>query len=195
MMKNSTQKHIIIAGVPRAGKTTLCSKIVHSLKYQHLAMDGIMCSFEEAFPETGVLHTDCWDFIETSKQFIKFMKRFSETGNYDKLEYRLAFDLYHITPKDYYENIDANCCDIYFLGYSNITQEEMFNQIRKFDVQYDWTKDINDEKLKYHISQYIEISKWLQDECNKYNLTFIDVSTNREKVLNDLALKILDNSG
>ena len=37
---NDNKKHIIIAGVPRAGKTTLCSYLANSLKYQHLAMDA-----------------------------------------------------------------------------------------------------------------------------------------------------------
>lgn len=32
---NTSRKHIIIAGVPRAGKTTLCSYLANSLKYQH----------------------------------------------------------------------------------------------------------------------------------------------------------------
>ncbi len=182
---NKTQKHIIIAGVPRAGKTSICSKLVKTLKYQHLAMDAVMVSFEEAFPETHVTHTDRWDFIETSKIFIKFMKRMSKTGNYDKLGYRLAFDLYHITPKDYFENIDKDCCDIYFFGYPNITVEEKFKEIRKFDTEYDWTSKKEDQIVLDHIKDYIEISKWLENECKKYNLPFIDISHNRDKVIED----------
>lgn len=60
---------------------------------------------EVAFPETGVKPTDCWKFISTSKQWIKFIKKISSTSNYDKLPYRLAFDMYHIIPKEYAENI------------------------------------------------------------------------------------------
>lgn len=190
---NKVRKHIIIAGVPRSGETTICSKLAESLKYQHLAMDSIIISFEEAFPETGVLHTDCWEFIETSKKFIKFMKRLSKTGNYDKFEYRLAFDLYHITPKDYYENIDKNRCDIYFFGYPNITVDEKFKDIRNFDTKYDWTSKKEDKIVLEHVKNYIEISKWLQKECQKYNLPFIDISRNREKVIDDFVEMILNN--
>lgn len=71
---NNNRKHIIIAGVPRAGKTTLCSYLANSLKYQHLAMDSIVMGLESAFPKTGVIHTDCWDFISTSKRWINFIK-------------------------------------------------------------------------------------------------------------------------
>lgn len=189
---NKSRKHIIIAGVPRSGKTTVCSELAKSLKYQHLAMDAIMIAFEETFPETGVLHTDCWNFIETSKNFIKFMNILSKTGNYDKLDYRLAFDLYHITPKDYYENIDKSCCEIYFFGYPDIDLDEKFRQIRLYDTEYDWTSKKEDSIVIDHISKYIEISKWLESECKKYNLTFINVSKNREQVLDNFVKKIIE---
>lgn len=187
---NNNRKHIIIAGVPRAGKTTLCSYLANSLKYQHLAMDAIVIGLQEAFPETGIIHTDCWDFISTSKRCSNFIKEISSNSNYDKLPYRLAFDMYHITPQDYNENIDKKCCDIYFLGYPNISLKEKFEQIRRFDTIYDWTSKRDDEIVKKHIKDYIEISKWLQDECQKYKLPFIDVSINREKTLKELADKI-----
>ncbi len=187
---NNSRKHIIIAGVPRAGKTTLCLYLAKSLKYQHLAMDAIVIGLEDAFPETGVIHTDCWDFISTSKKWINFIEEISSNSIYDNLPYRLALDMYHITPQDYNDYIDKSCCEIYFLGYPNISLEEKFNQIRKFDTIYDWTSKASDETVKKHISDYIDISKWLQSECEKYNLHFIDVSENRDETLKNLAHKI-----
>lgn len=184
------KKHIIIAGVPRAGKTTICSKLASTLQYQHLAMDWVLMALEKAFPQAGVCHTDCWDFVETSKTFIKFMKEAVETDNYDKFDYRLAFDLYHITPKDYFENIDTKYCEIYFFGYPNITVEEKFKQIRQFDTPYDWTSQREDEVVIEHITKYIEISKWLKTECEKYQLPFIDISEDREKVIEEFVSKI-----
>ncbi len=189
---NKSRKHIIIAGVPRPEKTTVCSKLAKSFKLQHLAMDAIMIAFEEAFLETGVLHTDCWDFIETSKKFIKFMNSLSKTENYDKLDYRLVFDLFHITPKDYYENIDKSCCEIYFWVYPDIDLNEKLRQIRLYDTEYDWTSKKENSVVKNHISKYIEISKWLENECQKYNLSFVNVSKNREQVLDDLVKKIIE---
>lgn len=48
--KGEIQKHIIIAGVPRTGKTTTCMKLSNSNKYQHLCMDAIISAFEEVYP-------------------------------------------------------------------------------------------------------------------------------------------------
>lgn len=185
------RKHMIIAGVPRSGKTTLTSKLAKSLKYQHLAMDTIVMAFDKVFPETGILHTDCWDFVQTSEKFIKFLKRMTEIDNYAKFDYKMALDLYHITPKDFSENMDRNLCDIYFLGYPNISVEEKFQQIRKFDTEFDWTSKSTDDVVLEHLTKYIEISKWLEKECKKYDLPFVDVSWNREKVLDETVDRIL----
>ena len=73
---------------------------------------------------------------------------------------------------------------------SNISLEEKFRQTRKFDTVYDWTNKTDDEIVKKHIKDYIEISKWLQNECKKYGLPFIDVSVEREERLKELADKI-----
>lgn len=48
------KKHIIIAGVPRAGKSSLCRKIAHTYGYQHISMDSVIAGSESVFPETGV---------------------------------------------------------------------------------------------------------------------------------------------
>ena len=184
------RKHIIIAGVPRAGKTTLCSYIASSLKYQHLAMDAIVIALESAFPKINVRHTDRWEFKETSKNWINFIKEIVTNDIYEKLPYRLVLDIYHITPKEYNESIDRNNCDIYFLGYPNISLEEKFKEIRELETVYDWTSKKSNQILKEHIKDYIEISKWLQSECKKYEISFIDVSNNRDTILKQLSKQI-----
>ena len=49
-MKNN----IIIAGVPRAGKSTIAHRLAVRYGYQHVSMDSIIAGFEKCFPETGV---------------------------------------------------------------------------------------------------------------------------------------------
>lgn len=48
------KKHIIIAGVPRAGKSTTSQLISKVYGYQHISMDSIIAGIEKTFPETGV---------------------------------------------------------------------------------------------------------------------------------------------
>lgn len=49
-MKNN----IIIAGVPRAGKSTVSRILSKEYGYQYISMDMIIAGFEKCFPETGV---------------------------------------------------------------------------------------------------------------------------------------------
>ena len=192
--KDKKSKHIIIAGVPRAGKTTICEKLAKSLKYQHLLMDDFTTSFEKSFPYTGIIHTDCWEFKDTSKNLVKLIKGLVDANGYDKFEYGLAFDCFHITPQDYHENIDLNRCDIYFFGYPNADIEEKVKQIKKFDTKHDWTYNKSDEFLRDRIVTYIEISKWLEHECEKYDLPFIDISENRDMIIEEFVNSIVGNT-
>lgn len=43
------KKHIIIAGVPRAGKSTVSQMIAKKFGYQHISMDSIIAGFEKVF--------------------------------------------------------------------------------------------------------------------------------------------------
>ena len=45
---------IIIAGVPRAGKSTLSHRLSREFGYQHVSMDSINAGFERVFPELGI---------------------------------------------------------------------------------------------------------------------------------------------
>lgn len=48
------KKHLIIAGVPRAGKSTVSQMIAHKFGYQHISMDSIIAGIEKTFPETEI---------------------------------------------------------------------------------------------------------------------------------------------
>jgi len=54
-MKNN----IIIAGVPRAGKSTFANKLSRKYGYQHLSMDAIIGGIETVFPELNIKWWPC----------------------------------------------------------------------------------------------------------------------------------------
>lgn len=190
-----SRKQLIIAGVPRVGKSTLCHELARRGHYEHIESDTLSFAFQNTFPETGISHTDLWKLKETSKPFSKFLSSWvneiQNSGNCKKIDYKVVLDLYHIVPEDFNTYFSKENCDIYFLGYPNISVEEKLKQIRHFDTVDDWTLNTSDEKLRMHIETYIEISKYLQEECQKYGLPFIDVSKNREEVLEKLINEII----
>ena len=48
------KKHMIIAGVPRAGKSTISRIIAKRAGYQHISMDSVIAGIEKVFPETEI---------------------------------------------------------------------------------------------------------------------------------------------
>ena len=48
------KKYIILAGVPRAGKSTASQIVAKTLGYQHISMDSIIAGIEKVFPETDI---------------------------------------------------------------------------------------------------------------------------------------------
>lgn len=63
------KKHVIIAGVPRAGKSTLSQIISKYYGYQHISMDSIIAGIEKVFPETGI-DSDADTDIQGNIQYI-----------------------------------------------------------------------------------------------------------------------------
>ena len=46
---DSMKNNIIIAGVPRAGKSTVAHLLARRFGYQHISMDSIIAGFEKCF--------------------------------------------------------------------------------------------------------------------------------------------------
>ncbi|GFI65799.1 shikimate kinase [Lachnospiraceae bacterium] len=119
------KKHIIIAGVPRSGKSTISQKIASHLGYQHISMDSIIAGIERVFPETGV---------------------------------------------DYY------------FGTSEVTPEERYELLKKYDTPKDYTYYKSEEENKENCAGIVTISKKLKEQCSIYNLPYYDTSYNREQI-------------
>lgn len=193
VLNGKIPKHIIIAGVPRSGKTTACSILASSSKYQHICMDAIVGSFEKVFPQLGITtYTENPDTMvqDMSKKVVPFLNSLVTANNYDKLNYKLIIDVLELVPSDFYYHIDKNFADIYFFATPDLTPEENFERIRKFDTDEDYTYYISDEDLMERCIRFSNISKYLQKECEKYNLPLINTSYNREEVIDNFIKSI-----
>ena len=83
-MKNN----IIIAGVPRAGKSTIAHMLSKKYGYQHVSMDSIIAGFEKCFPETGVSTYQGLSSMDTlkviSSKMAPFVRAMMGSGEYDE---------------------------------------------------------------------------------------------------------------
>ena len=166
-------KNVFIGGVARSGKSTLANKILKSNKYNHIPVDYFTSSFKHNFPECGITSNVVID-KESSSKLALFLSRVINIIDYK--DEKFIIDSAHIMPKDIMRYIDLNKWDVYYVGYPNITKEEKFDIIRKFDDQSDWTFKRTDEELLEILDNLIKLSKEIEEECLKYNIKFIDTS-------------------
>ena len=172
--------HIIIAGAARSGKTTL-SLMLNDVGYVHYKMDSIKRGICEAYK----LQYDNWDKVSVIMATIINRMIKDQTTDTNYLQENYLFDIPFLYPQDL-SLMDTNNTLVIFLGYSKLSVEECFNNIREYDKDNYWTNSISNKSLKKMCEENIKFSKYLEKECLKYHLPYFDTSYNREKVLNDV---------
>ena len=166
-------KHIFIAGVAKSGKSTFAEKICENKKYNHIPLDYFASSLKHNFKETKITSNVVID--ETSSAALALLlSRVMNIMN-DKDE-PFIIDSAHILPRDIIKYIDRDKWDIYYFGYPNISSQDKFDIIRKYEGKDSWTSKRTDEELLDTLTKLVSLSKKIEEECSKENITFIDTS-------------------
>lgn len=184
-MRKKINRHIIIAGTPRAGKTTLCIELVKH-GFIHYKMDSIKRGICDAF---GFDSHD-WSFINPKiAQIINTIIVENSTDTVAGLEY-YAIDSCHVFPKDV--SLFSEDVLVVYLGYADISVSDKLKEMRFYDKDNYWCSKVDDDTLVRMIEANINLSKELKNECKKYNIKYFDTSSNRDKVLNEALEFILE---
>lgn len=182
------KKHIIISGVPRAGKSTISQIISKTFGYQHVSMDSIIAGIEKVFPETGI-DSDADvppldNITNISSKMSLFIRAMIDSGEYDECDYGMVIDIYQLLPKDYVRYIDSSVCDIYYFITADVTPEERFQILKENDTPRDYTYYNSDEENYNSCFELVEISKLMKEQCVLHGLPFFETSRNRESIIN-----------
>ncbi len=180
-MKNN----IIIAGVPRAGKSTVSHILSQEHGYQHISMDSIIAGFEKCFPETGVSTYQGLSSLDTlriiSSKMAPFVRAMLDSVEYDEFAPGIVLDMYQLLPEDYDKYIrGANCEIVYFIT-SDVTPEERFLIQKKYDTEKDYTFYKSDEELREGAEYIVEQSILMKEQCEKYGLPYYETAREREE--------------
>ncbi|MCL2696477.1 MAG: hypothetical protein FWE74_00185 [Oscillospiraceae bacterium] len=186
------KKSIIIFGTGRAGKTTLAKKLNEELNYSVIGTDEIVTAFERSFLQLGIGKPN--DSEKTAANLAPFLAHFlgglsyrSCCHNGTKYVFEGGyFDLNAMLPVlRMYDEWKDNCLLIGLI-YPGQTSGGLFNDIRKFDTEDDWTYNLSDNELRSHVDHCIEYSRNFYNKYQKHNPVIYDVSKNREQVLNKI---------
>ena len=76
----------------------------------------------------------------------------------------------------------------YILGltYNNITENDLYNNIKKYDTEDDRTYWVNNEELIGEVRYFINRNKYFNEKFNEYNIDTYDTSINRDKIINQI---------
>ena len=185
-------RNILILGAARTGKTSLAKKISKELGYSLLRIDDLVSGFE-AYPDLKIRHD--YNDKETAHNLTPFLEKMLielSEGEcfYDGIKYVIEgthIDFDELMPfleehEDKYKVIG--------LTYNYITEEDLYNNIKKYDTEDDWTYWCSDEELKGNVPYFIERNKFFNEEFEKYNIKSYDTSYDREgtfkRIIGDL---------
>ena len=185
-MKNN----IIIAGVPRAGKSTLSRMISQKFGYQHISMDAIHAGFERVFPELGINTYADMPSLEIlyhiSEKIAPFIGAMMDAGEYNELDRGMVVDIYQLLPDDYMRYLHNGNCEIIYLITSDVTPEERFWIQKTYDTEKDYTFYKPDEEIREDCQTIVEQSQLMKAQCEKHGLPYCETARDREAVLKQL---------
>lgn len=179
--------NLIIAGVPRAGKSTLSHLLAKKYGYQHISMDAIIAGFEKCFPETGVNTYAGLSSMDTlrliSGKMAPFVRAMLDSCEYDEFEPGMILDMYQLLPEDYVKYIRGANCEIAYLITSDVTPEERFAIQKKYDTEKDYTFYKPDEELRQGAEYIVEQSLLIRAQCQRYGLPYYETARDRERAV------------
>lgn len=192
------KKHIIVAGVPRAGKSTVSKMIAHQLGYQHVSMDSVIAGIEKIFPETKIDTHAQTTSIENlkfmSSKITPFIQAMIESGEYDECDYGMVIDIFQILPEDYVRYIDPEKCDIFYFITSNVTSQERFEILKEYDTPDDYTYFYSDAENQKDCEEIVEVSQMIRSQCMLYELPYYETAYEREQVLQNFMARLKEES-
>lgn len=184
------KNNITISGVPRAGKSTISHIISKKFGYQHVSMDSINAGFEKVFPELGIDTSADMPYLEKlrniSAKIAPFIKAMMDSGEYDEFKPGMVLDVYQLLPEDYIKYLYHGNCEIFYFIASETTPEERFTLLKTYDTEKDYTFYKPEDELREVCAEIVDVSKFIKEQCIKYNLPYYETAKNEKQYLNSL---------
>lgn len=175
-------KNVAIFGSSRSGKSTLAGMIVKEFSnYFIISGDDIRWTFQKVLPGNNINNRGGKGMKEDFPKFLSTLFYASIDWNDNGTHY--IIDSCDITPKKAKELFEKDDTILLFIGTPKQTVEQYFENIRKYQIENDWTYRKSDEHVLKHAERWIKISKKYEDECRELNIWYVDTSFNRDEVL------------
>ena len=179
-------KNILILGPSRSGKSTLAYNICKKYSLEYISGDSIRNAFIKIYPEIGYTVKNTINRIDFCS-FIKTIIRENCACLKKKCYYVVESADISIENAIKIFNDYLIIC----VGCGDISSEKLKNNIRQYDTELDWTKQVDDKELLLIANEIVARSKKMAKESEVYQIKYFDTSLNREKIYEDI-YKYLD---
>lgn len=173
----------IIGGASRSGKSIISRRLLAEKQVPYFPLDVLVSSVKQIESLNVISGIN---FIHKATQLWKnkiTKNMFEHLGLFEKdytVEGETILPLQIDEFQKEFPGIEIKVC---FIGYPDLTPTQKLGFIRAYNTNLDdWTVKHDDEKMLGYINEMIEYSKYLKDECEKYNLPFFDVSKDFEGI-------------
>ena len=184
-------KNIIIAGVPRSGKSTLARRLSSGLGFSICPADAIVSTFGKIFPEHGISHFES-NHGKACDAFHDFLIEYLHHLDYEDIPF--VVDVYHAMPHSLADLRETYA--VVFMGYPSAALQEKCSHVRQYARPKDWTEDLSDGQLCEQVQRFIDESRAIEEACSSIGIPFVDTSAEFHETLksavNMLSLSIGD---
>ena len=186
--------NLVIMGKSRCGKTTLTNMICKNFAgYSKISLDYLVMAFKKVFEDLNLEY-----YKNDQSKFTQFVETYFENCIYKDNNCGLYYVLEGADlPKETILKLkDMKNTKVIFLGKIKISQQEFFDEIRKYEQNLStggWTKMLDDHTLFSWCKNWIKESIKNKQFCDKNGIEFIDTSINQNQVLECFINKIKNN--
>ncbi|MDZ5460253.1 hypothetical protein [Azohydromonas lata] len=166
--------NIIIGGAMRTGKTLVADALSRRTGFPYLGTDSLILALRDCFPETAVAQKGK-SFDELCEAFIPFLNRYLHHAGMAGRGSHIV-EGHFIRPKDV-SQLAANTSAVFF-GYPEADPQEKLQQLKAYAAasSQEGGEVDEDEKLLKQINRWIDLSRDLRDQCNQFDILFVDTS-------------------
>ena len=159
----------LIGSAPRTGKSQIAQRILENKHIPYESVDVIFHMLRQAQPSLGITHTI--PHKERAERFYPYLKEFINVTKDVFENYTIEGDSFF--PSQVHEIQKLYEVKVCFLGFSHIELDSIVSHIGS----HKWIQKLSDEELKELPQHIIEVSQQFKEECQKFNMTFFDLST------------------
>ncbi|MGC6589669.1 AAA family ATPase [Paenibacillus sp. Dod16] len=184
---HETNRNIIITGIPRSGKSTVAFEISKKLNYSLVQLDPIVEAMKKAFPNikleknpVGIL-----EYNEFNPFLIEYLKELNDDVPRKKgINYVIEGS--DLDLNEYFKHFSKDDFIVVGICYPNRNEEEIYANMKKYDNILDWSYYLSDIELRNYAEALYRRNKELEGLLKKYNITYYDVSRDRNSVLQQI---------